>query len=154
MGQLSTALHIMTAMASIKLSNMLCTKLSTDGDKAVGLASFSLNLPLFRGFPQDELHVCKLLTLWIRCVEKAWIEVVDASIFRMITRIRSYFRRIETEYCSTRGWQHYTGCALSYPQVWMNLCIFTQTSLNTRGTGVSAGAGAGPSLVNYKVVSY
>lgn len=137
-----------------KLSNMLCTKLSTGGDKAVGFASFCSRLPLFQGFIEGELHVRKLLTLWIRCVENACMAPLIPSEFRVFTRISSYFRRMWITSCWSRGRQHYTGCALSYPQVWMKLCIFFESSIQIGWTGVSAGAGAGPSSMNYMVVSY
>jgi hypothetical protein len=96
-------------------------KLSTAGDKAVGFLASSACFLGFGGFCDCELHVRKLLTLWIRRVDNGcctplegpdYPQILADSVKFSTNTPRSGFE-LDPRLC--------TGCELSYPQVWMKL---------------------------------
>ena len=63
-------------------------------------------------------------------------------MFREFSRTRSYFRTLHLREPRIRNVDRCTGCALSYPQLWIELCILGATSQKILRIGVFAGSNA------------
>lgn len=104
-----------------KLSNMLCTKVIHRWGQSCGFNLLDRQFRGLGGLAGCELHVRKLLTLWISRVDNGRQTLLEVPGFPRNLTNSVKFSTSTLCWTSESDPQHFTGCALSYPQVWMKL---------------------------------